>query len=117
MDGPPRWIDRANNETAYELIAGHRAARESLTVRRIEALGRGIDNWGLSMGRQRLGLLHLRNLPLFLQNLPMPHLPSETKKLDIVALDLIRDRELLKKNGENSKRMRNRSMILSFPFI
>jgi hypothetical protein len=54
---------------------------------------RGIDNWALSMGRQRLGLLHLRNLPLFLQNLPMPHLNSETKKLDIVALDLIRDRE------------------------
>lgn len=54
---------------------------------------RGIDNWALSMGRQRLGLLHLRNLPLFLQNLPMPHLDSETKKLDIVALDIIRDRE------------------------
>ena len=54
---------------------------------------RGIDNWALSMGRQRLGLLHLRNLPLFLQNLPMPHLGSETQKLDIVALDLIRDRE------------------------
>ena len=54
---------------------------------------RGIDNWALSMGRQRLGLLHLRNQPLFLQNLPMPHLYSETKKLDIVALDIIRDRE------------------------
>lgn len=54
---------------------------------------RGIDNWALSMGRQRLGLLHVRNLPLFLQNLPMPHLASDTKKLDIVALDLIRDRE------------------------
>ena len=53
----------------------------------------GIDNWALSMGRQRLGLLHLRNLPVFLQNLPMPHLDSETKKLDIVALDIIRDRE------------------------
>ncbi len=54
---------------------------------------RGIDNWALSMGRQRLGLLHLRNQPMFLQNLPMPHLDSETKTLDIVALDLIRDRE------------------------
>ena len=54
---------------------------------------RGIDNWALSMGRQRLGLLHLQNLPLFLQNLPMPHLDSATQKLDIVALDLIRDRE------------------------
>lgn len=54
---------------------------------------RGIDNWALSMGRQRLGVLHLRNLPVFLQNLPMPHLDSPTKKLDIVALDIIRDRE------------------------
>lgn len=54
---------------------------------------RGIDNWALSMGRQRLGLLHLRNLPVFLQNLPMPHLDSESGKLDIVALDIIRDRE------------------------
>ena len=55
--------------------------------------GRGLDNWALSMGRQRLGVLHLQNLPLFLQNMPMPHLDSETKKLDILALDLIRDRE------------------------
>lgn len=53
----------------------------------------GLENWGLSMGRQRLGLLQLRNSPLFLQNLPMPHLNSETKKLDIIALDIIRDRE------------------------
>lgn len=54
---------------------------------------RGIENWALSMGRQRLGLLHLQNHPMFLQNLDMPHLDSETKKLDIAALDLIRDRE------------------------
>jgi hypothetical protein len=50
-------------------------------------------NWGLSMGRQRLGLLHLENHPQFLQNLPMPHLDSPSGKLDIVALDIIRDRE------------------------
>jgi Animal haem peroxidase len=54
---------------------------------------RGLANWALSMGRQRLGLLYLQNAPMFLQNLPMPHLGSETKKLDIVALDIIRDRE------------------------
>lgn len=54
---------------------------------------RGIANWAISMGYQRLGLLHLRNMPSFLQNLPMPHLDSSTRKLDIVALDLIRDRE------------------------
>lgn len=54
---------------------------------------RGLGNWGLSMGRQRLGLLQLRNSPLFLQNLPMPHLDSASGKLDITALDIIRDRE------------------------
>ena len=32
-------------QVAYELIEGHRAARDGLTVRRIEALGAGIDNW------------------------------------------------------------------------
>ena len=54
---------------------------------------RGLENWALSMGRQRLGLLHLQNHPLFLQNLAMPHLDTPTKKLDIVALDILRDRE------------------------
>lgn len=53
----------------------------------------GLESWGLSMGRQRLGLLHLKNHPQFLQNLPMPHLNTPTGKLDIAALDLIRDRE------------------------
>jgi hypothetical protein len=52
-----------------------------------------LENWALSMGRQRLGLLHLNNHPLFLQNLDMPHLDSPSGKLDIVALDIIRDRE------------------------
>ncbi len=64
--------------------------RKSATSHKQE---RGIDNWALSMGRQRLGLLHLRNSPMFLQNLPMPHLPSATKKIDVVALDILRDRE------------------------
>jgi len=54
---------------------------------------RGLGNWALSMGRQRLGLLHLRNHPHFLQNLPMPHLNSPSGKIDVVALDIIRDRE------------------------
>ena len=54
---------------------------------------KGLENWGLSMGRQRLGLLQLRNDPHFLQELPMPHLDSPSGKLDIVALDIIRDRE------------------------
>jgi len=53
----------------------------------------GIANWALSMGRQRLGQLHLQNHPAFLQNLDMPHLKSPSGKLDIAALDIIRDRE------------------------
>ena len=52
-----------------------------------------LENWALSMGRQRLGALTLNNSPLFLQNLEMPHLGSPSGKLDIVALDIIRDRE------------------------
>ncbi|MFA7060076.1 MAG: peroxidase family protein [Pedobacter sp.] len=55
--------------------------------------GRGLANWALSMGRQRLGLLTLQNQPQFLQNLPMPRLQSATNKIDIPALDLIRSRE------------------------
>jgi hypothetical protein len=54
---------------------------------------RGLANWAVSMGRQRLGLLTLQNQPQFLQNLPMPRLHSATDKLDVIALDLIRDRE------------------------
>ena len=54
---------------------------------------RGLANWALSMGRQRLGLLTLANHPKFLQNLELPRLASATGKIDIAALDLIRDRE------------------------
>ena len=53
----------------------------------------GLANWGLSMGRQRLGLLTLQNNPLFLQNLPVPRLNSATGKVDVLALDIVRDRE------------------------
>jgi hypothetical protein len=35
---------------------------------------RGLENWALSMGRQRLGLLYLQNHPEFLQNLMMGRL-------------------------------------------
>ncbi len=53
----------------------------------------GIANWGLTLGRQRLGLLTLHNSPLFLQNLKMGRLDSKTQQIDVVALDIIRDRE------------------------
>jgi hypothetical protein len=53
----------------------------------------GIANWALSLGRQRMGKLTLQNHPLFLQDLPMPRLKSATGKIDVLALDIIRDRE------------------------
>ena len=54
---------------------------------------RGLANWALSMGRQRLGLLTLQNHPQFLQNLELPRLHTATGKIDVAALDIIRDRE------------------------
>jgi hypothetical protein len=53
----------------------------------------GLASWALSLGRQRLGLLALQNHPRFLQDLDLPHPGSPTGKVDVVALDLIRDRE------------------------
>jgi hypothetical protein len=51
----------------------------------------GLANWALSMGRQRLGLLLLRNHPQFLQNLDLR--PRLDTSIDLAALDIIRDRE------------------------
>ena len=59
-----------------------------------EAMHRyGIADWALSLGRQRAGALVLHNHPLFLQNLDMPRLKTASGKIDVLALDLIRDRE------------------------
>jgi hypothetical protein len=54
---------------------------------------RGMANWGLTLGRQRLGLLELHNSPAFLQNLKIPRLHTATGQIDVNALDIIRDRE------------------------
>jgi Animal haem peroxidase len=53
----------------------------------------GMANWGLSLGRQRLGLLTLHNHPQFMQNITLPRLDSPTKQIDLAALDIIRDRQ------------------------
>jgi heme peroxidase len=67
---------------------------ESLRGKATQAMRHyGLANWALSMGRQRLGKLTLRNHPLFLQNLSLPRLKSATGKIDVLALDIIRDRE------------------------
>src|SRR5262249_44647206 len=51
----------------------------------------GLADWALTMGRQRLGLLLLNNHPQFLQNLDLA--PRLDSKIDVAALDIIRDRE------------------------
>jgi hypothetical protein len=51
----------------------------------------GLANWALTMGRQRLGQLALQNHPQFLQNLDLR--PRIDSKIDVAALDIIRDRE------------------------
>jgi hypothetical protein len=58
-----------------------------------QMVDRGAANWALSMGRQRLGALTLQNTPQFMQNLDLPRLQSATRKIDLAALDVIRDRE------------------------
>src|SRR4029450_8262979 len=54
---------------------------------------RGLANWAISLGRQRLGALALQNHPRFMQNLQMNRLKSPTQRIDVAALDIIRDRE------------------------
>jgi hypothetical protein len=54
---------------------------------------RGLASWVLSLGRQRVGRLTLQNHPRFLQSLARPDGTSPTGRIDVVALDLIRDRE------------------------
>jgi hypothetical protein len=53
----------------------------------------GMANWGLSLGRQRLGVLTLHNHPQFMQSITLPRLDSPTQQIDLAALDIIRDRE------------------------
>jgi Animal haem peroxidase len=67
---------------------------ETLQAKATQTVHRyGLADWALSMGRQRLGKLTLQNHPLFLQSLSMPRLKSVTGKVDVPALDIIRDRE------------------------
>src|SRR5262245_3696772 len=67
---------------------------ETLRGKATQAIHRyGLAEWALSMGRQRAGKLTLQNHPAFLQNLTLPRLKSTTGKIDVPALDIIRDRE------------------------
>jgi hypothetical protein len=55
----------------------------------------GLADWALSFGRQRLGALALENSPRFLQGLELPGRldATPTRKIDVIALDILRDRE------------------------
>jgi hypothetical protein len=54
----------------------------------------GLEDIALSFGRQRLGLLALQNHPQFLQHLTFSERPDgPTKTIDVIALDILRDRE------------------------
>ncbi|MGH6924130.1 MAG: peroxidase family protein [Propylenella sp.] len=82
----------------YRDLGEPNAIRERLpvvTTFRGKATGemhkRGLTNMALTMGRQRLGALLLRNHPQFLQNLDLR--PRMDTTIDIPALDIVRDRE------------------------
>jgi hypothetical protein len=84
-----RELNRDPNVIKYKI-----PVTETLRGKATQMLRRyGIADWVLSMGRQRVGKLTLLNHPLFLQNLSVPRLKSTTGKVDILALDIIRDRE------------------------
>ena len=84
-----RELHRDPNVIRYKI-----PVTETLRARATQMMRRyGIANWTLSMGRQRLGKLTLLNHPRFLQNLSVPRLKSATGKIDVPALDIIRDRE------------------------
>jgi hypothetical protein len=90
----PDLIEYREVEKDPNQIAQKVAVIETFEGKATEAMrSRGMANWGLSMGRQRLGLLTLHNHPAFLQNITLPRLDTPTKQVDIPALDLIRDRE------------------------
>jgi hypothetical protein len=75
-------------------IAARVAVGSMLRAKATAAMRRhGLANWALSLGRQRLGVLTLHNHPRFLQNLAMPRLNTVTGKIDVLALDILRDRE------------------------
>ncbi|MEZ5855482.1 MAG: peroxidase family protein [Hyphomicrobiaceae bacterium] len=85
-----RHDDDPNRIVAKVPVVATRHGNATLEMRR-----RGVADWGLSLGRQRLGLLGLENAPRFLQNLELPGRldGTPTRKIDVIALDILRDRE------------------------
>ena len=87
-DRVPR-LHEAERDPEARCPSSRRSAAKRLPFMR----DRGLANWALSLGRQRLGLLALQNHPRFMQNL-RDRAPEESDAADrLAALDLIRDRE------------------------
>jgi hypothetical protein len=90
----PDFIEFRELNGDRNVVKSKIAVSETLRGEATRAMHRhGPANWALSFGRQRLGKLTLRNHPKFLQSLSMPRLNSASGKIDVAALDLIRDRE------------------------
>ncbi|MGE5220174.1 MAG: peroxidase family protein [Chloroflexota bacterium] len=84
-----RAIDRDPNVVRFKIpVADTVLGKATQAMRRY-----GIADWALSMGRLRAGRLILQNHPLFLQNLELPRLKRASGKIDVLALDILRDRE------------------------
>jgi hypothetical protein len=90
----PDLVEFRELKSDRNVIKSKIAVSETLRGKATQAMHQhGPANWALSLGRQRLGKLTLRNHPRFLQSLSMPRLKSASGKIDVAALDLIRDRE------------------------
>jgi hypothetical protein len=90
----PDFIEVRQLNDDRDVVKSQIAVAETLRGKATQAMHQhGAANWALSLGRQRLGKLTLRNHPRFLQSLSMPRLKSSSGKIDVAALDLIRDRE------------------------
>ncbi|HUC97641.1 MAG TPA: peroxidase family protein [Candidatus Polarisedimenticolaceae bacterium] len=90
----PDFIEFRELNGNRNIIKSKIAVAETVRGKATQAMHQhGPANWALSLGRQRLGKLTLRNHPRFLQSLSMPRLKSGSGQIDVAALDLIRDRE------------------------
>jgi hypothetical protein len=90
----PDFIEFRELKGDRNVIKSKIAVSETLRAKATQAMHQhGPADWALSLGRQRLGKLTLRNHPKFLQSLSMPRLKTGSGKIDVAALDIIRDRE------------------------
>lgn len=92
----PDLLELRRNGPLKNSIVAKVPVIETRQAKATEAMrAHGLADWGLTLGRQRLGLLHLENAPRFLQNLELPGRldGTPTRKVDVIALDILRDRE------------------------